>query len=507
MAADPLTAATVDAILNLDNSDYEESSNHRPPQRDRDDSPTSSPQGKRKAINDLDASLGLDEEVKVTKKRKPISKLDEARLLSAPGIPKLRADACSGKFSQKLRLKGKGHEFSDVARLLNYYQLWLDNLYPRAKFADGLQLIEKVGHSRRLQVMRKEWIDEGKPGYIRDREAKKTGEKEREANKETADLYAGDRPVENGVDQEAPNAGDGAEDDSLFVPDLRTEATNGNDDGLLPDDDDLDALLAEQETRITMRPASALKATMNDDSEGDDDLDALLAEQEMKRAHPLPSTSKSAPASAPKPKPSLFGGDDNDDDDEMDDLDALLAEQEARMEPGTTQSKPSSIQQPLTAQNKESTAFRADEEDIVVQEDGELDVLIAVQEARRGVTNEAPEPSTPTVRAAIPRPALAGVEGADEAEGADMFSLSPVRGTAPIGPSSSQEHEEQASIDSNSSVLAPRIQQASASQSENVHVDDIEISKTGTGAGAEGKDESQGLDAGDMFSSSPVQNE
>ncbi|EXJ67971.1 uncharacterized protein A1O5_08585 [Cladophialophora psammophila CBS 110553] len=506
MAADSLTAATVDSLLNLDNSDYEDSSNHRPPRRDRDDSPTSSPHGKRKAIDDLDASLGLDEEVKVTKRRKPISKLDEARLLSAPGIPKLRADARSGKFSKKLRLKGKGHEFSDVARLLNYYQLWLDNLYPRAKFADGLQLIEKVGHSRRMQVMRKEWIDEGKPGYVRDREAKKTGEKEKEANKETDDLYAGDRPVENGVDQEAPSAAVGAEDDSLFVPDLRTGANNGNDDGLLPDGDELDALLAEQETRITMRPASASKTTINDDSEGDDDLDALLAEQEMKRAHPLPSTSESAPASAPKPKPSLFGGDDNDDDDEMDDLDALLAEQEARIEPGTTQSKPSSIQQPLTAQNEESTTFIADDEDIMVQEDDELDALIAEQEARQGVTDEASEPSSPTVRAATPRPASAVVEGADEADGADMFSSSPVRGTAPIGPSSSQEHEEQASIDPNSSLLAPRTQLTIASKSENAHVDDIEISETGTSAGAE-KDESQGLDAGDMFSSSPVQNE
>lgn len=50
-----------------------------------------------------------------------------------------------------------------MARLLNVYQLWLDDLYPRAKFADGLAIIEKLGHTKRMQTMRQEWINEGKP--------------------------------------------------------------------------------------------------------------------------------------------------------------------------------------------------------------------------------------------------------------------------------------------------------------------------------------------------------
>ena len=49
-----------------------------------------------------------------------------------------------------------------MARLLNTYQLWLDDLYPRAKFADGLAIIEKLGHTKRMQIMRREWISEGK---------------------------------------------------------------------------------------------------------------------------------------------------------------------------------------------------------------------------------------------------------------------------------------------------------------------------------------------------------
>lgn len=49
--------------------------------------------------------LGIDEEIDVNKRaRAPRVKLDEVRLLSEDGIPKLR------KRAGKLRLKGKGHE-------------------------------------------------------------------------------------------------------------------------------------------------------------------------------------------------------------------------------------------------------------------------------------------------------------------------------------------------------------------------------------------------------------
>ena len=49
-----------------------------------------------------------------------------------------------------------------MGQLLKAYQLWLDDLYPRAKFADGLVIIEKLGHTKRMQTMRREWIQDGK---------------------------------------------------------------------------------------------------------------------------------------------------------------------------------------------------------------------------------------------------------------------------------------------------------------------------------------------------------
>lgn len=56
------------------------------------------------------AGLGIDEEIKVVKKRQPILKLDENRLLSDPGIPKLRRIS-----KERLKFKGKGHEVRIVS--------------------------------------------------------------------------------------------------------------------------------------------------------------------------------------------------------------------------------------------------------------------------------------------------------------------------------------------------------------------------------------------------------
>lgn len=49
--------------------------------------------------------LGIDEQIKVRKPRAPTAKLDEERLLSEKGIPRLRRIT-----KERLRLKGKGHE-------------------------------------------------------------------------------------------------------------------------------------------------------------------------------------------------------------------------------------------------------------------------------------------------------------------------------------------------------------------------------------------------------------
>ncbi|KAJ6084448.1 Chromosome segregation in meiosis protein 3 [Penicillium sp. IBT 16267x] len=204
--------------------------------------------------------LGLDEEVKITKKRQPIAKLDEGRLLSQPGIPKLRRTA-----KDKLRFKGKGHEFSDAARLLNFYQLWLDDLYPRAKFTDGLAMIEKLGHTKRIQTMRKEWIEDEKRKVF-------------ENVTETRDLPTRLSSDQNGsaakdmlksITTQPATGGSGSPDHDLFMPDpegtTRQPASHPE-----PDDDDLEDLLREQDEDILGSPQPAKQMP----SSGYDDFDA-----------------------------------------------------------------------------------------------------------------------------------------------------------------------------------------------------------------------------------------
>ena len=55
--------------------------------------------------NNADTGLGIDEEIVITKKRIPIPKLDDVRLRSEAGIPRLRKIS-----KERLRFKGKGHE-------------------------------------------------------------------------------------------------------------------------------------------------------------------------------------------------------------------------------------------------------------------------------------------------------------------------------------------------------------------------------------------------------------
>lgn len=289
MASAAKTRDAVNSRLNYDVSDNEDD-----PFRDIDVSlhePNNGAGGIKRKLTDADTEansdgLGLDEEVKITKKRKPVAKLDEARLLSQPGIPKLRALARSKSIASKLRLKGKGHEYSDAAKLLGYYQLWLDDLYPRAKFADGLQLVEKVGHGKRMQVMRKEWIEEGKPGYAKDLQerypAASNGEKpdgnealSNEEGKQSGEKGSGAGPEEHAQNSIFGDLDEG-EDDDLFFNHPKTGPTVYDDDLNEPDGDELDVLLAEQTASTNWQPRPQNLAS--DEEEGDD-LDALLAEQ------------------------------------------------------------------------------------------------------------------------------------------------------------------------------------------------------------------------------------
>lgn len=423
-----------------------------------------------------------------------------------------------------MHLKGKGHEFSDVARLLNYYQLWLDNLYPRAKFADGLQLIEKVGHSKRMQIMRKEWIDEGKPGYLKDKGRKKQNEE-----RETDDLYGDERQA----DKHDPNTAAADGDDSLFIPDTRPSGTTANTENDMPEDDDLDALLAEQETAPAQRSTFRSRAAKELESEGEDDLDALLAEQETRRA---PLSTASAPKSVSKPNPSPF----EDEDDDLDDLDALLAEQETRVMPSIAQSRPGAHlttqepSKPSTSKEAASSKPSEDEAEDLLDDldDDDLDGLLAEQEARQSISfrPQSPAPSRTATRTTH----AAGDEtpGTNaEAEGDDMFTSSPVQTIANSTAEVSRHHQPRKSgsvpssapvgnDDSTQLLLPVGSGERDLAAAEEVITNTDADAHAGKQAPEEGREPQQeevaeaeaeealeDLEADDMFSSSPVQND
>jgi len=134
-----------------------------------------------------------------------------------------------------------------MARLLNTYQLWLDDLFPKAKFADGLAMIEKVGHKKQMQMMRKQWIDESKPRPVDE--------------PDEVDM-AGHSPVE-----EASNAESGSRNGEAgrLLPSDQVESDEQGDHaqsadqaaelhaGGQPEEDELDALLAESAPVPAMR--------------------------------------------------------------------------------------------------------------------------------------------------------------------------------------------------------------------------------------------------------------
>ncbi|KAI5201191.1 Swi3-domain-containing protein [Aureobasidium subglaciale] len=216
--------------------------------------------------------VDIDEEVKVTKKRKPVAKLDEDRLLSQQGIPKLRKIA-----KDRIQIKGKGHEFSDMARLLNTYQLWLDDLFPKAKFMDGVSMIEKLGHKKRMQMMRKEWIQESKPKPSRDEEEDDFIIPNEDAAAESNNGPTAEESASNIESRQEAQSNVGAHGGNNQNPFGEEE----------PDENELDALLVESENApvtSTSKPNNTQPAEEQEPDE--DELDALMAEDVLNNCAP-----------------------------------------------------------------------------------------------------------------------------------------------------------------------------------------------------------------------------
>lgn len=231
----------------------------------------SSKKDREKAIerkSEIKDGLGIDEEIQLTRKpRAPRIKLDENLLLSAAGIPKLRSSA------KNIQFRGKGHEYSDASKLLNLYQLWLDDLFPKAKFRDALAMVEKLGHKKRIQALRMEWINEGNPNVQPDLDASALETQTRCTGVTT-------------IDENYPETG---EDVSQRTRDERPSTPMEEEQ---PEEDIYNATPKTQTQRSKNTPeqpntASEKLGTLEEEGPVDDELDALLAGFSAKPHHDL----------------------------------------------------------------------------------------------------------------------------------------------------------------------------------------------------------------------------
>ncbi|EJD52924.1 Swi3-domain-containing protein [Auricularia subglabra TFB-10046 SS5] len=126
------------------------------------------------------------------KKRKPIPKLNDERLLGQDGFPALL------KEYKNFKPKGKGHEQEDLTRLLQMYQFWTHKMFPKMQFDDAVNRIEKVCHSRRMLISMSVWKDEAKNG------PRKPGQKDEESDDDAAE--DAERAERSSPDRSSPSS-------------------------------------------------------------------------------------------------------------------------------------------------------------------------------------------------------------------------------------------------------------------------------------------------------------
>lgn len=172
------------------------------------------------------------------------------------------------------------------------YQIWLDDLFPKARFLDALAMVEKEGHKRRMVMSRNAWIDEGKP--------KATVEDDLFAPNTTASTNDQDSapaklaPIFDKSTTERPSTPDIPDDlDGIYDATPRAAATapvgNAVASILGPaknsaqdePEDDLDALLAEAEMEAQTKAVSAPRPAAATEPDFDDEMEAMQAMEGM----------------------------------------------------------------------------------------------------------------------------------------------------------------------------------------------------------------------------------
>ncbi|TFK92093.1 Swi3-domain-containing protein [Polyporus arcularius HHB13444] len=199
--------------------------------------------------------------------------LDEGTLVSPDGFPALVKQA------KNFKPKGKGHELSDLNRLLNVYHFWSHKMHPNTQFIDTVQRVEKLCHSKRMAVALGVWRDEAKGlinGHQVDGDGNDADHSDSDADNDDVPRLT-DVPVATDDERSSPAPSRG--------PSL--PLSSASEAGGLDDDFDIDAMIREEEA-----------ATAQYDQQG-------------------PSTTSTASVPAPRPAPAPTSSTPMDEDEAM----------------------------------------------------------------------------------------------------------------------------------------------------------------------------------------------
>ncbi|KAI9247035.1 replication fork protection component Swi3-domain-containing protein [Sporodiniella umbellata] len=97
----------------------------------------------------IDATTKEPETKKTKKKR-----LDADLLLSTEGLPRLMSEASF------LSFQGPGHEEQNLKKLMRYYQIWANSLFPKFRFTDFAQKVGNAASHKTVKERISIWQDE-----------------------------------------------------------------------------------------------------------------------------------------------------------------------------------------------------------------------------------------------------------------------------------------------------------------------------------------------------------
>ncbi|CAO0793577.1 unnamed protein product [Mucor circinelloides] len=146
------------------------------------------------------------------RRRSRKSSMQTCKLLEPKGIPLLKNESQYLKFK-----KTKGHEHEDLKKLMAYYTVWANNLYPGLRFQDFARRVVNPAKSKLVRSMIDNWSDE----YRQRRQIRL------DMRNELSGKTVGDEDVSDG-DQPVAEDDESSEDDNrpLFFPVTNTNKAN-----------------------------------------------------------------------------------------------------------------------------------------------------------------------------------------------------------------------------------------------------------------------------------------